>query len=188
LISSAAIWRTALRARFLRLDQSAPPSRSRGLLATDIAGDLVEGVRWHEQPVGGRAALGRAVLQDEIFAHRALHLALAHLHEPAHAVLLVDDVVAGLEFERVDLRLRRAGIARMSRVVERFCPEMSSPVSSTSLARSSTQPVLQLALSHLYDAVGHLGQIDPSTSRAGDVVIRQHLDGALHRTVDQGAR
>ena len=106
LISSAAIWRTALRARFLRLVQSPPPSRSRRrLLAADVAGDLVERVGRHVEPVGRAAALGGAVLEDEVLARRALHLALPHLHEAADAVLLVHDVVAGLELERVDLLL-----------------------------------------------------------------------------------
>ena len=58
LISSAAICRTALRARPLRLAQSPPPRRSSaGRLAADVAGDLVELVGRHEEPV---AAAGRA--------------------------------------------------------------------------------------------------------------------------------
>ena len=77
----------------------------RGLLAADVAGDLVELVGRHVEPVGGLAALGGAVLQDEVLPGRALHLALLHLDVAADAVLLVHDVVAGLELERVDLLL-----------------------------------------------------------------------------------
>ena len=106
LISSAAIWRTALRARPLRLAQSAPPSRSSaGLLAADVAGDLVERVGRDVEPVRRAAALGGAVLEDEVLAGGAADLALPHLDEAADAVLLVDDVVAGRELERVDLLL-----------------------------------------------------------------------------------
>ena len=76
-----------------------------GLLAADVAGHLVERVGRHEEPVGRAAALGGAVLEHEVLARRAVHLALLHLHEPAHAVLLVDDVVAGVQLERVDLAL-----------------------------------------------------------------------------------
>ena len=77
-----------------------------GLLAADVAGDLVERVGRHVEPVGRLAAPSDgAVLQDEVLAGRAVHLALPHLHEAADAVLLVDDVVAGLELERVDLLL-----------------------------------------------------------------------------------
>ena len=76
-----------------------------GLLAADVAGHLVEAVGRHEEPVGRPAALGGAVLEDEVLAGGALHLALPHLDEPADAVLLVDDVVAGLELQRVDLPL-----------------------------------------------------------------------------------
>ena len=106
LISSAAISRTALRARPLRLAQSAPPSRSRrGLLAADVAGHLVERVGRDVEPVRRAAALGGAVLEDEVLADRAADLALLHLHEAADAVLLVHDVVAGRQLERVDLPL-----------------------------------------------------------------------------------
>ena len=87
-----------------------------GRLATDVAGHLVERVGRHEEPVGRVAALGGAVLQDEVLAHRAVHLALPHLHEPADAVLLVHDEVAGLELERVDLLLApRRHLAHVAR-------------------------------------------------------------------------
>ena len=77
----------------------------RGLLAADVAGDLVERVRGDEEPVRRAAALGGAVLEDEVLAGRAADLALPHLDVAADAVLLVDDVVAGRELERVDLLL-----------------------------------------------------------------------------------
>ena len=106
LISSAAICRTALRARPLRLAPvAAAEPVQRRLLAADVAGDLVELVGRHVEPVGRAAALGGAVLEHEVLAGRALHLALLHLDVAADAVLLVHDVVAGLELERVDLLL-----------------------------------------------------------------------------------
>ena len=62
------------------------------------------------------AALGGAVLEDEVLADGAVHLALLHLHEPADAVLLVDDEVAGLQLERVDLLLApRRHLAHVAR-------------------------------------------------------------------------
>ena len=110
LISSAAISRTALAGAALALGPvgAAEPVEA-GLLAADVAGDLVERVGRHEEPVGRAAALGGAVLEDEVLAGGALHLALAHLDEPADAVLLVDDVVARLQLERVDLPLAARG-------------------------------------------------------------------------------
>ena len=106
LISSAAICADRLAGAALALGPvgAAEPVEA-GLLAADVAGDLVERVGRHVEPVGGLAALGGAVLEDEVLAGRALHLALLHLDEAADAVLLVDDVVAGLELERVDLLL-----------------------------------------------------------------------------------
>ena len=76
-----------------------------GLLAADVAGHLVERVGRDVEPVRRAAALAGAVLEDEVLADRAGDLALLHLDEPADAVLLVDDVVAGGELERVDLAL-----------------------------------------------------------------------------------
>src|SRR4029078_5304040 len=75
----------------------------RRLLAADVPGDLVERVGGDVEPVGGLPALGRGVLHDEVLPGRALHLALLHLDVAADTVLLVDDVVTGLELERVDL-------------------------------------------------------------------------------------
>ena len=83
---------------------AAQPVEAR-LLAPDVARDLVERVGRHEEPVGRAATLAGAVLEDEVLTRRAGRLALPHLHEATDAVLLVDDVVAGLELERVDLLL-----------------------------------------------------------------------------------
>ncbi len=77
----------------------------RRLLAADVAGDLVQRVGRHVEPVRRPAALGGAVLEDEVLAGGSPDLALLHLDEPTDAVLLVDDVVAGLQLERVDLLL-----------------------------------------------------------------------------------
>ncbi len=75
----------------------------RGLLAADVAGDLVELVGRDVEAVGRLAALGRRVLEDEVLARGALHGALHHLDEAADAVLLVHDEVTGAQLEGVDL-------------------------------------------------------------------------------------
>ena len=74
-----------------------------GLLATDVAGDLVELVGGHVEPVAGLAALARGVLEHEVLAGGAGDGALHHLDEAPDAVLLVHDEVAGPQLERVDL-------------------------------------------------------------------------------------
>ena len=95
----------------------------RGLLAADVAGDLVELVGGHVEPVAGVAALARGVLEHEVLTRRAGDGALHHLDELADAVLLVHDEVAGAQLEGVDLVAatrrhpphvlgRRAGAAR----------------------------------------------------------------------------
>ena len=122
LISSAAICLTALRAGPCAWPSRAPPSWSqRGLLAADVAGDLVERVGRHEEPVRRAAALGRAVLDDEVLAVGAVDRALHHLHVAADAVLLVHDEVAGLELERVDRVAPRRHLAHVA--VDAFCPD-----------------------------------------------------------------
>ena len=96
--------RLARPALALRPVGAAEPVQGR-LLAADVAGHLVELVGGDVEPVRRVAALGGAVLQDEVLAGGALHVALVHLDVAADAVLLVHDVVAGLELERVDLPL-----------------------------------------------------------------------------------
>ena len=79
----------------------------RRCLAADVAAELAERLHRHVEPVAGRAALAGRVLDHQVLAPRgavaAAHLPLDHLDEPADAVLVVDDQVAGLEGERVDL-------------------------------------------------------------------------------------
>ena len=71
-------------------------------LATDVPRDLVELVGRHEEPVARLPALGRRVLDEQVLAGGALHGALDHLDVAADAVLLVHDVVAGPQLQRVD--------------------------------------------------------------------------------------
>ncbi len=74
----------------------------RRVLAADVAGELVERVGRHEQPVAGLAALARRVLDDQVLAVGPVDRALHHLHVPADAVLLVHHEVAGPQLQRVD--------------------------------------------------------------------------------------
>ncbi len=94
--------------------------REGGRLAADVAAEQVELVGGHEELVARLAALGRRVLEHEVLAHgggllldaggaarpggaaAGRDLALHHLDEPADAVRLVHDVVAGLQLQRVD--------------------------------------------------------------------------------------
>ena len=73
-----------------------------GRLPADVAGELVELVGGHVEPVAGLAALAGGVLQDEVFPVGAVDGALHQLDVAADAVLLVHHVVAGLELQRVD--------------------------------------------------------------------------------------
>ena len=103
---SAAIWRDVPPGPGLGLvPVGAAEPVQRGRLAADVLGDLVQLVGRHVQTVRLTVAslLRRRVLDDEVLAGRALDGPLDHLDEPAHAVLLVDDVVAGAQLERVDL-------------------------------------------------------------------------------------
>ncbi|MGX1120063.1 hypothetical protein RKD37_005426 [Streptomyces ambofaciens] len=73
-----------------------------GGLAADVLGDLLQLVGGDVEAVAGLAALGGGVLHDQVLAGGALDGALHHLDVAADAVLLVDDVVARLQGERVD--------------------------------------------------------------------------------------
>ena len=153
-----------------------------GLLAADVAGDLVERVGRDVEPVRRPAALAGAVLEDEVLADRAADLALPHLDEAADAVLLVDDVVAGgaARAGRSGC-LRRAGILRMSRVEARW-PEMSSPVSSDQPVGLVDEAVGERAAGHR-DHVGGGRVLERVDQPGRDVALAEHLDGALGRAV-----
>ena len=71
-------------------------------LAADVAGELVEGVGRHEQPVRRLVPPRRRVLDDQVVALPAVDGAADHLDVAADAVLLVDDEVAGLQLHEVD--------------------------------------------------------------------------------------
>ena len=72
-----------------------------GRFATGVLGDLVQLVGGHVQPVRRLAALARRVLDDQVLAGGPGRGPAGHLHEPAHAVLLVHHVVARAELQRV---------------------------------------------------------------------------------------
>ncbi len=91
-----------LRARLgLRPVRAAQPVQRRRL-AADVLGDLLQLVGGDEEPVAGLAALGRGVLHHQVLAGGALDGALHHLDVAADAVLLVHDVVAADQGQRVD--------------------------------------------------------------------------------------
>ncbi len=74
----------------------------RGRLTTDVPGDLIKLIGRHVEPVGRLAAPAGRVLDDQVLPDRALDAAAGHLQVPPHAVLLMHDVVAPRELERVD--------------------------------------------------------------------------------------
>ena len=76
-----------------------------GAVATDVLGDLVQGVGGHQEAVAGLAALGGGVLDDEVLAGGRrpgpAHGAPAQLDEAPHPVLGVDHEVPGVQGQGV---------------------------------------------------------------------------------------
>ena len=109
------------------------------------------------------------------------HLALPHLHEPADAVLLVDDVVAGGQLERVDLllaaRRHRPHVAGRGLLAGQvLAGEDREP------GRRVDEAVVEGTARHGDDAragLEHLG-VDQG---GRDVVVGEHLDHPLGRAV-----
>ena len=152
-----------------------------GLLAADVAGHLVERVGGDVEPVRRSAALAGAVLEDEVLADRAGDLALLHLDEPADAVLLVDDVVAGGELERVDLALaagRHPAHVAGGRALagDVLAGEQDQPVGLVDEA------VGERATGHR-DHVGRGRVLEHVDQPGRDVELAERLDGALGRAV-----
>ena len=90
----------------------------RGLRA-DVLADLVELVGGNEQLVRRGAAFARRIFDDQVFARglrvRRADGTLAHLDEPADAMLLVHHIVAGFQLHQVDglaAALRGLGLGR----------------------------------------------------------------------------
>ncbi len=153
-----------------------------GLLAADVAGDLVEAVGRDEEHVGRLAALGRAVLEDEVLAGGAVHLALPHLDEAADAVLLVDDVVARLQLQRVDLPLaagrhpaRVAGGAALAGQVVAGEQDQAEAVVDEAVDEGAQVTVTTPGLER--------GVVVGLDQPGGDVVLAEHLDHPLGRAV-----
>ena len=75
------------------------------LVGSGVLRDLVERVGGHEEPVGGLSALGGRVFDDQVVARRcgvsSPDRARDQLNEASDAVLVVDDVVPGMQGERV---------------------------------------------------------------------------------------
>ena len=76
------------------------------LVGSGVFRDLVERVGRHEEPVGGLAALGGGVFEDQVVAGGGCVAATDRpgdkLDEASDAVLVVDDVVPGVQGQRVD--------------------------------------------------------------------------------------
>ena len=77
-----------------------------GFVGSRVLGDLVERVGGHEEPVGGLATLGGRVLDDQVVARGGRvptpDCAGDQLDETPDAVLVVDNVVTGVQGQGVD--------------------------------------------------------------------------------------
>ena len=154
-----------------------------GLLAAHVAGDLVQRVGGHVEAVRRSAPLRRAVLQHEVLALGALHLALLHLHETPDAVLLVDDVVAGLELEGVDLLLATGG--HLAHVARRGLLARDVLAGQEHQAVGGVDEPLDRAAAG--DDHGPDGQVVEGLDTVGQtsrhLALGERLHGALGRTV-----
>ena len=162
----------------------------RGLLATDVPGDLVELVGRHEQAVAGLAALARRELDHDVLAggplgagaDRALH----HLDVPADAVLLVHDEVAGRELQRVDGLLAAARHPLLGTAFgRRALPGQVVLGEHRELDAFGNEPVLERALGDQYDA--RLGDaVDRVDGPGRQLRLGEHLGQPLGRAVALG--
>ena len=82
-------------------------------LAADVLRHLVELVARDVEAITRLALLRTCVLDDEVFAGRALiaraYGAARHLHEPPDSVVIVNDIVSGRQLERIDHRAATCG-------------------------------------------------------------------------------
>ncbi|CAM5275515.1 hypothetical protein SGRIM128S_04483 [Streptomyces griseomycini] len=154
-----------------------------GRLAADVLGDLLQLVGGDVEAVAGLAALGGGVLHDQVLAGGALHGALHHLDVPADAVLLVDDVVARLQGERVD------GLAPPGRhpgavAARRLLPGQVGLGEHGEPEHRVDEPVVDAAAGDVHDGGAELAEVVVQTGR--DALAAQHLDRAGGRAVALG--
>ena len=146
----------------------------RRALAADVAGDLVERVHRHVEPVARLAALGRRVLDHQVLADGAGHGALHHLDVAADPVLAVHDRVAGAQLERVDLVLA-AGRHLAARLVGGALAGQVGGGEHGQLDRLGQEAVGQLAGDDGADArlAGRSSSVDQRPDR--QLVLGEHL-------------
>ncbi len=154
-----------------------------GGLAADVLGDLLELVGGDVEPVAGLAALGGGVLHDQVLAGGALDGALHHLDVAADAVLLVDDVVARLQGERVD------GLAAPGRHPRALAPGglLAGQVGlgeHGQLEGLVDEAVVDRAAGDVHD--GGAERAEVLVEAGGDALPAEHLDGAGGRAVALG--
>ena len=153
-------------------------------LAADVLRHLVERVGGHVQPVARLAPLGRRVLDDQVLALAAVDRAAHHLDVLADAVLLVHDVVAGLELDGVD---RVAAPRRQPAGVLRQRPTLAGEVGlgeERELERRCDQPAVEAPGGDVDDAGlgggrrdqarGHLGRTEALDRTLGRAVPVEH--------------
>ncbi len=154
-----------------------------GGLAADVLGDLLQLVGGDVEPVAGLAALGGGVLHDQVLAGGALHGALHHLDVAAHAVLLVDDVVARLQGERVD-GLAAPGGHPGALAAGGLLPGQVGLGEDGELERPVDEAVLDRAAGDVDD--GGAEGVQVVVEAGGDALAAEDLDGAGGRAVALG--
>ena len=144
------------------------------VLAADVAGDLVQRVHRHVEPVARLAALGGGVLDHQVLPDRAGDAALHHLHVPADAVLVVHHRVAGGELQRVD-RVLAPDRHLAGGLVGGALPGQVAGGEHGQLDRVGDEAVRQIAGDH----GRHAAAAGASSSRVQDadrvLVLGQHL-------------
>ena len=179
--------------------------RQRRRLAADVAGEQVELVGRHEEPVAGLAALGGRVLEHEVLAHdgrllgdaggaarprRACPEATVRwvmLDEAADAVRLVHDVVARLQLQRVDDVLAAAReLLELARVVAggaavELAPRRARRASPSAPRSRATTP----ACTQVGDTGLRIGGELVDDAR-GEAALGEHLARTLDETVPGG--
>ena len=149
-----------------------------GAVASDVLGDLVQGVGGHQEAVAGLAALGGRVLDDEVLAggRRAgpAHSAPAQLDEAPHPMLGMDHQVTGVQGQGVHGAAGTAG-----RQAAALAGPGRGPPGEVGLGdEGQTQPLGKEAVTgagpgDAHDAVAGAGRRITSRS-AGSAVDRAH--------------
>ena len=158
-----------------------------GGIPTDISGHLIQRVHRHEEAITRLTFFGGRVLDNEVLAGSAADSALHHLHVPPHTVLLVDDEIARLELQGLDLISTSSRHATFASATGILGLGEVTGGSNEQFDRLGREPMTLVKSDDLNAWLGGI-RVDIVNQSGRDVVLPQQLGHAFGHALTLGAQ